>query len=799
MRRTGLLPSRLERLTALLPDFPLAVKGVVAISLPVLALLAAMAVFYQSQDHMRRAQQWVSHTYQVRGEIHLALMAMMDAEAGTRGYVLTGRTFFLDQYFAARDDLSDRLKELETLTSDNPSQQRHLAAVQNAAADFLKALDLLREEAAAEGPRASTAEMEGAAMDRLRREVRAMQAEEDQLLASRRVLADRAEHRLEAAIFLGGGIGLLGGIIGMILLTGGIVRRVRRVEEQARRVAKGLPIDSGEVAGSDEIAGLERTLRDTARLLAGQAEELRAAQTLLERRVEQRTAELTAANEQLRQANEVRQAVVQFSPLAIWALDLEGLVTFWNPAAERIFGWSAEEVIGHPLPVIPEDQRDEFREWLGSFRRAEKLVAVERPRRRKDGTLITVSIWTAPLKDAGGNIRGTIAIDSDVTEQKLLEEQFRQSQKLEAVGRLAGGVAHDFNNLLTVVLGFAEMLSAEAAGSPQLQEYAREIEYAATRASALTMQLLAFSRRQVSQPGVLDLNEVVAHSMKLLDRVIGEDIVIQTHMDPNLGLIKADPIHIDQVIMNVVLNARDAMPHGGKLTIETAAVLLDEHYAGRHIGVVPGPYSMLAISDAGVGMDAATKNRLFEPFFTTKEVGKGTGLGLSIVYGIVKQSGGEILVYSEPGHGTTFKIYFPVAETPAETSGADAHGAHSGGTETVLVCEDESVIRKLVQTMLTRQGYRVIEAETPEQAKAIVARGEDNIDLLLTDVVMPGSSGFELAKQLQQIRPGLKVLYMSGYTDHRLMSTFETETGIPFLQKPFSAASLGQRVREALG
>jgi two-component system, cell cycle sensor histidine kinase and response regulator CckA len=363
---------------------------------------------------------------------------------------------------------------------------------------------------------------------------------------------------------------------------------------------------------------------------------------------------------------------------------------------------------------------------------------------------------------------------------------------------LAGGVAHDFNNLLTIVNGYVEMLLDEARDAPVIREFAQEIQFAVQRASALTSQLLAFGRRQISQPKILDLNEVVTHSVKLVGRLIGEDIQIATHLDANLGQINADPTHIDQVIMNLVVNARDAMRDGGRLTIETANVTLDEGYAGRHIGVEPGAYCMLAISDTGVGMDAETKGRLFEPFFTTKEPGKGTGLGLSIVYGIVKQSGGDILVYSEPGKGTTFKVYFPMTEVPAGSTAGETPAAGMRGVETILICEDESVIRKLLLAMLAKQGYRVIEAETAEQALEIVQSGASPIDLLLTDVVMPGTGGVELAKRLRQLRPGLKVLYMSGYTDNRVIGGWALEQGTPFLQKPFTAAALSQKLREAL-
>jgi two-component system, cell cycle sensor histidine kinase and response regulator CckA len=489
---------------------------------------------------------------------------------------------------------------------------------------------------------------------------------------------------------------------------------------------------------------------------------------------------------------------VQSSPVAIWALDLQGSVTFWNPAAERAFGFTEPEVLGTRPPIVPDDQKHEYEQWIDLFRNGGSVFAAERARRKKDGSRIDVIIWTAPLRDAQGRVTGTLVIDSDVTDRKLLEEQFRQSQKLEAVGRLAGGVAHDFNNLLTVIMGYVEMLIGEAKSDPNLVEYAGEIQHAATRAAALTAQLLAFSRRQISQPRVIDLNEVVTRAMRMLQRVIGEDVEITTHLDSQLGKVKADPTHIDQLLMNLVVNARDAMAKGGKITIDTANVRLDEHYVDRHIGVQPGAYALLAVSDTGSGMTPEVKSRIFEPFYTTKEAGKGTGLGLSIVYGIVKQNAGEIMVYSEPGQGTTFKVYLPLTEVPAEIPQSEAQKQALRGTETILLCEDEPAIRKLVHATLVKNGYHVLVAETPRKAIDICREFTDPIDLLFTDIVMPETSGFELARTVTEMRPGTKVLYMSGYTDNRVSASWVFDPSMPFLHKPFTVTALSQKVREAL-
>jgi signal transduction histidine kinase/CheY-like chemotaxis protein len=385
-------------------------------------------------------------------------------------------------------------------------------------------------------------------------------------------------------------------------------------------------------------------------------------------------------------------------------------------------------------------------------------------------------------------------------ERRALEDQLLQSQKMEAVGRLAGGVAHDFNNLLTVILGYNEMLRDRVRLDATAMEYADEVLRAAERASALTNQLLAFSRRQVAVPRVVDLNEIVQGIDKMLRRIIGEDIQLEARLSPGIPAVKVDPSHIDQVIMNLAVNSRDAMPQGGKLTIETAAVELTEEYADHHIAVEAGHYVMLAVSDTGSGMDAATRERLFEPFFTTKEKGKGTGLGLSIVYGIVKQNGGEILVYSEPGRGTAFKIYLPAVMAAAEAVVRDGEGgAVVPATETILLVEDEPQVRSLTRTMLARLGYRVLETESADEALRITSGHEGPLDLLLTDVVMPRMSGTDLARHVQTARPGVRVLYMSGYTDNGVIDQGMLAAGTPFIQKPFTSAGLSRKVREVLG
>ncbi len=383
-------------------------------------------------------------------------------------------------------------------------------------------------------------------------------------------------------------------------------------------------------------------------------------------------------------------------------------------------------------------------------------------------------------------------------ERRRLEEQFQQSQKMEAIGHLAGGIAHDFNNLLTAITGYSDLVLSRLHEDDPVRRDIEEIKSAGERAAGLTRQLLAFGRRQIIAPRVLDLNGIVAGIDSLLERVIGEDIERVAVLAPDLGHVKVDPGQIEQVIMNLAVNARDAMPKGGKLTIETANVELDRAYARRHVSVQPGPYVMLAVSDNGCGMDQATKDRLFEPFFTTKEVGKGTGLGLATVYGIVKQHRGNIWVYSEPGQGATFKVYLPRVEETADILVPERRGPVQGGSETVLVVEDEPVVRRLVCDILEGLGYTVLEAGQGDEALEVCRRHQGPVSLLVTDVVMPGMSGNELAQRLVESLPRLKVLFLSGYTSNTIVHHGILQEGVAFLQKPFTPEALAREVREIL-
>jgi len=508
------------------------------------------------------------------------------------------------------------------------------------------------------------------------------------------------------------------------------------------------------------------------------------------------------------QTNDALRTLVLASPMAIALADADEKVSLWNPAGEALFGWRGPEIVNHPLShLMAGGRREEFRLLLRRVLDGQTLTGVEFPGVRRDGSPVDLSLSMGPLRDALGRVSGLMALMGDVTQRKLteqqneqLKDQLRQSQKMEAVGRLAGGVAHDFNNLLTAIAGYAELLQGLDQPGEQRRTYADEILKSAHRAASLTRQLLAFSRRQVLQPRVLDLNEVVSGMEGLLRRLIGEHIEFSAARKPDLWSVRADQNQLEQVILNLAVNARDAMPDGGNLTIETRNVRLGQDYSDGHGRVRTGPHVLLAVSDTGCGMDAETRSHLFEPFFTTKEKGRGTGLGLATVYGIVKQSGGDIWVYSEPGRGTTFKIYLPALEaTPDPRKAETTRRRPASGTETILLVEDAEVVRRLLHEILVRYGYKVLMAREGEEAIRASREFDGTIDLIVTDVVMPRMGGRELAARLLEERPAIKVLYMSGYTGEAVSKHGILDPGSAFLEKPFSPDALARKVRAILG
>ncbi len=507
------------------------------------------------------------------------------------------------------------------------------------------------------------------------------------------------------------------------------------------------------------------------------------------------------SQEQLRESESRYRSLVQSAVYGIYRSSAtEDRFLNVNPALVSMLGYaSVEELLGLKLSRDLYCETDERMRLLAEYEKRERIDSVQVRWKKKDGMPITVRLSGRSVVNARGETVAFDMIAEDVTERAALELQLMQSQKMEAVGRLAGGVAHDFNNLLTVIKGYGELMLEELKANDPMRSEVEEIQKAADRAASLTRQLLAFSRRQVLAPKIIDLNSVVANMDKLLRRLLGEDVEFHTVLDPNLGRVKADPGQIEQVIMNLAVNARDARPSGGKLTIETKNLDLDSFYAREHVTVAAGPYAMLAVSDTGMGMDADTQSHIFEPFFTTKELGKGTGLGLSTVYGIVKQSGGYIWAYSEPGHGTTFKVYLPRVGEEAEVREAEGGGHETHrGSETVLLVEDEDGVRALIRQVLVRNGYRVLEARHGEDAALLAGGHKGPIDLLLTDVVLAKMTGRELAQRLAPSRPRMQVIFISGYTDEAIVHHGMLTPGAKFLQKPFTTDILMHTVREVL-
>jgi PAS domain S-box-containing protein len=515
------------------------------------------------------------------------------------------------------------------------------------------------------------------------------------------------------------------------------------------------------------------------------------------------------AEEALRSSEEKYRTILENIEDGYFEVDTAGNFTFFNDSMWRIYGYPREEMMGmnNRQYTDQENAKKLFQAFNKVYRTGESTKEFDWEIIRKDGTKRNIESSVSLMKAPSGDRIGFRGIVRDVTDRKqfeqekaALEEQLRQSQKMEAIGRLAGGVAHDFNNLLTVIKGYSQLSLAEMKEGDPFKGNIEEIKKAADRAADLTRQLLAFSRRQIMEMKVLDLNDLLRNLDKMLHRVIGEDIKLLFRLTEDLGRVKTDPGQIEQVVVNLVVNARDAMPSGGRLTIETGNVVLDEEYAGSHVAVKPGPYVMLSVSDTGVGMTREVRERVFEPFFTTKEKGKGTGLGLSTVYGIVKQSGGNIWVYSEPGRGTTFKIYLPRVDEPLEELKGEVEKEElPQGNETILIVEDDEDVRKLAERVLEKQGYAVLVASQGSEALSLCGEYKKRIHLVLCDVVMPGMGGRELTDHLTSFHPEMKVLYMSGYTENAIVHHGILIEGMNYIQKPFTVEGLARKVREALG
>ncbi len=519
-------------------------------------------------------------------------------------------------------------------------------------------------------------------------------------------------------------------------------------------------------------------------------------------------AERTRAEKAFHETSGTLHALIEAAPLAVVVSDASGTVSVWNPAAVRMFGWKESETIGRPNPLLSSDGNQELRATCNLVLLGEKFSNTEICSRARDGSERILAFSGAPLLDPQGKVSSMVAIMADATDSKKAEdalhrseEQLRQSMKMEAVGKLAGGVAHDFNNLLSVITGYSELLLLRTDDrNPALKEI-EEIHKAGERAAALTHQLLAFSRRQVLKPKLLRMDDVVENLGKMLRRLIGEDIDFAIESGGGLWTVQADPSQIEQILMNLCVNARDAMPAGGKLVVSTENLTLESPFVERELTIPPGRYAMLRVADNGTGMNEEILSRIFEPFFTTKEQGKGTGLGLATVYGIVKQSGGYIRVASAPGKGTTFAIYLPAVERAEQETTEDPREnalERTAGGETILLVEDEDMVRELAAEIFRGNGYTVLDAPNGGAALEISDRHDGRIDLLVTDLVMPGMNGIELADRVSAARPGTLILYMSGYAEDARKHLGRMGKGRAFLQKPITPTTLSRKARELL-
>jgi len=521
--------------------------------------------------------------------------------------------------------------------------------------------------------------------------------------------------------------------------------------------------------------------------------------------LEQQVIDTGKAESSLRRVNETLQSLIDNSPLAIVMLDIENRIMIWNKAAENMYGWAASEIIGTPLPLFNHVKMEEFLTLRDRVMHGEVFTDIETEHLRKDGSAISVAASVSPISGSDGGVYALMIIAVDITERKLAEEdkmkletQLVQAQKMESIGRLAGGVAHDINNMLSVILGYSELIKSQIKEDDPIFQYINDIEKAGLHSRDITRQLLAFSRKQLIDPKLVNLNELISNTTTTLARLIGEDIELSFIPEKDLLRVKLDPSQISQILVNLAANARDAMPKGGRLIIKTGNLGIDDTYPGYNYEIKSGPYVMLEVSDTGSGMDDETTAHIFEPFFTTKEIGKGTGLGLATVYGIAKQNNGFISVYSEPGQGTIFRIYFPVSEEIDVKKREEDTVNRVSGTGKILLVEDDAMVRELTAKMLDEIGYTVTFAETPSKALSICENTDTPFDLLITDVIMPHMSGPELRDKIIGIFPEMKVLFISGYTSDIIAHHGVLEKGVQLLQKPFSLTDLSQKIKQII-
>jgi signal transduction histidine kinase/CheY-like chemotaxis protein len=739
-------------------------RAVLGAGLAILLFISAASIGLDVKSRSDAA--WVDHTLSVLHKLFDIRLLIRRAESASRDFVLSNDPNLVRDFEQTRGRIPEELAELIETTSDNPQQTRLLEA-SRPLIDRRLAVSGERFRLQAAGDIAAINALNAgnesrAAMQAINANFDKLTFEEERLLAIRS--ADSRQTRL---VLLG--IDLAGALL-ILLLAAILIRGVRRSSQ-----------------------ALKTSLNVT-----------RAENESLEAAVAERTEHLLAAHEKLRQSASVLQSTFNSMAEAVLVIDAKGAVVLSNAAAARILRYQPGMTMEHlrqmhavhsadgGTPISPNGM-PAARALRGE--QFDGLEIVLRPVGMTDAKHLVVS--GAPLRDGSGAISGAALVYHDITAARETEHQLMQSQKLDAIGKLTGGVAHDFNNMLTVITGTTEILVAGLAGQPEYQSVAKLIDEAAERCAGLIRHLLAFARKQPLQPRNVDINSAVLDVAKLLRPTLGEQIEIETILTQETIISHIDPSQLAHSVLNMAINARDAMPNGGKLLLETRNVMLDEAYAEANADVRAGPYAMLAVSDSGTGMPADIRDKAFEPFFTTKEIGQGSGLGLSMVYGFVKQSGGHIKIYSEPGHGTTIRLYLPPADGPVETAVSTAK-AVAGGSEAILVVEDDPLVRNFVITQLQSLGYRTVAAADSHAAMAYIENGEP-LDLLFTDVILPGGmTGRNLADEVKKHRPGLKVLFTSGYTDNSIVHHGRLDEGVLLLTKPYRKSQLAQMVRQAL-
>jgi signal transduction histidine kinase/CHASE3 domain sensor protein len=739
-------------------------RAVLGTGLAILLIISAASIGLDVKS--RSDAIWVDHTLSALQKFSDMRFLISRAVSASRGFLLSNNPNYVAEFNESRDRIGPALNELIESTNDNAVQTRLLESTRELIARRLAVSgELVRLHAAGDsaGIAALNAKSEGrAAMDAISANFDRLAAEEQRLLAIR-----SAASRQTRIVLLG--IDLVGALL-ILLLAAILIRDVRRSS---------------------------RTMETS--LSASRAEN-----ETLEAAVAERTEHLLAAHEELRRSSSVLQGTFNSMAEAVLVIDTKGIIVLANAAAQTVLtyqpgmniaqlGKTAVVYRGDGITPMPADELPSSCALRGEHFDGKEMIS----HRHGSGEIVHLVVSGAPLHDAFGAISGAAVVYHDITAARNTERLLQQAQKLDAIGKLTGGVAHDFNNMLTVITGTTETLVAELARQPELQSVARLIDDAAERCAELIKHLLAFARKQTLQPRNVDINHAVLDIEKLLRPTLGEQIEIETILERGNTTSHIDPSQLANSVLNMAINARDAMPDGGKLLLETRNVVLDEAYAEANAEMRPGPYVMLAVSDTGTGMSADIRDKVFEPFFTTKEVGKGSGLGLSMVYGFVKQSGGHIKIYSEPGHGTTIRLYLPPAAAGADAA-LPAAALIAGGSETILVVEDDPLVRNFVVAQLHGLGYRTIAAADSRTAMALVENGEP-FDLLFTDVILSGGmTGRQLAEAVAAHRPGLKVLYTSGYTDNSIVHHGRLDRGVLLLTKPYRKPQLAQMIRQAL-